>query len=72
MMRRLAQGVAAERIRVNAIAARRQWLPTLIPCGRIGEPEDIARPAVRLASDASDDVVGTSLFVDGETRLYPG
>jgi glucose 1-dehydrogenase len=60
MMRSLAQEVAAERIRVNAIAPgairtpinRSAWetkeaaerLLTLIPYGRIGEPEDVARP----------------------------
>jgi glucose 1-dehydrogenase len=39
---------------------------------RIGEPEDIARAAVWLASDQSDYVVGTTLFVDGGMTLYPG
>jgi glucose 1-dehydrogenase len=88
MMRSLAQEVAADRIRVNAIAPgairtplnRAAWdtkeaydrLLTLIPYGRIGEPCDIARAAVWLASDASDYVVGTTLFVDGGMTLYPG
>src|ERR1700730_2599638 len=64
MMRSLAQEVAAERIRVNAIAPgairtpinRAAWeteealrrLLTLIPYGRIGEPEDVARAVVWL------------------------
>ncbi len=47
-------------------------LMTLVPYGRIGEPEDIARAAVWLASDHSDYVVGTTLFVDGGMTLYPG
>ena len=88
MMRSLAQEVAAERIRVNAIAPgairtpinRQAWetpaalerLLTLIPCGRIGEPEDVGRAAVWLSSDASDYVVGTTLYVDGGMTLYPG
>jgi glucose 1-dehydrogenase len=88
MMRSLAQEVAAERIRVNAIAPgairtpinRQAWetpealerLLTLIPYGRIGEPEDIGQAAVWLASDASDYVVGTTLYVDGGMTLYPG
>jgi glucose 1-dehydrogenase len=88
MMRSLAQEVAPERIRINAIAPgairtpinREAWeseeaykrLLTLIPYGRIGEPEDIGRAAVWLASDASDYVVGTTLFVDGGMTLYPG
>jgi glucose 1-dehydrogenase len=88
MMRSLAQEVAPERIRINAIAPgairtpinRAAWeteeaykrLLTLIPYGRIGEPEDVGRAAVWLASDASDYVVGTTLFVDGGMTLYPG
>ena len=46
-------------------------LMTLVPYGRIGEPEDIARAAVWLASDDSDYVVGTTLFVDGGMTLIP-
>jgi enoyl-[acyl-carrier-protein] reductase (NADH) len=47
-------------------------LMTLVPYGRIGEPEDIARATVWLASDHSDYVVGTTLFIDGGMTLYPG
>jgi len=88
MMKSLAQEVAPRRVRVNAIAPgairtpinRPAWetpeayqaLMKLIPYGRIGEPVDIARAAVWLASDASDYVVGTTLFVDGGMTLYPG
>ncbi len=45
---------------------------TLVPYKRIGEPDDIARAAVWLASDASDYVTGATLFVDGGMTLYPG
>jgi glucose 1-dehydrogenase len=85
--RHLAQEVAAERIRVNAIAPgairtpinKSAWetkeaaerLLMLIPYGRIGEPEDVARVAVWLASDESDYVVGTTLFVDGGMTPIP-
>ncbi|MBK1657459.1 glucose 1-dehydrogenase [Paracraurococcus ruber] len=88
MMRSLAQELAAERIRVNAIAPgairtpinRSAWetaeaeakLLTLIPYGRVGEPEDIAKAAVWLASDESDYVTGITLTVDGGMTLYPG
>jgi glucose 1-dehydrogenase len=88
MMESIAQEVAPKRIRVNAIAPgairtpinTTAWdtkeaydqLMTLVPYGRIGEPEDIARAAVWLASDHSDYVVGTTLFVDGGMTLYPG
>ena len=43
----------------------------LVPYKRIGEPEDIARAVVWLASDASDYVNGVTLFVDGGMTLYP-
>jgi glucose 1-dehydrogenase len=88
MMRSLAQEVAGEKIRINAIApgaiktpinqsvwsdsARVRELMKLIPYGRIGEAEDVAKAAVWLASDDSDYVVGTTLFVDGGMTLYPG
>lgn len=88
MMRSLAQEVAPQRVRVNGIApgairtpintaawstpAAYNSLMKLVPYGRIGEPEDIARAAVWLASDDSDYVLGTTLFVDGGMTLYPG
>lgn len=88
MMQTLAQEVAAERIRVNGIApgairtpinhdvwaddAARKKLLQLIPYGRIGEPDDVANAIVWLASDESDYVTGTTLFVDGGMSLYPG
>ena len=87
LTRSLAQEVAPERIRVNAIAPgairtpinRDAWgddaalekLLRLIPYGRIGEPEDVGRAAVWLASDAADYVTGTTIFVDGGMSLYP-
>ena len=36
-----------------------------IPLGRIGEPEDIAKAVLFLASDDSSFITGTELFVDG-------
>ena len=88
LMESMAQEFAPHRIRINGIAPgaiktpinTSAWdtpdalknLLTLIPYGRIGEPEDIARAAVWLASDESDYVVGTTLFVDGGMTLYPG
>ena len=53
-------------------AQAREALLKLIPYRRIGEPADVARAAVWLASDDSDYVVGTTLFVDGGMMLYPG
>ena len=87
LMKSLAQEVAEKKIRVNGIAPgaiktninKGVWsdpeqareLLKLIPYGRIGEPEDIAKAAVWLASDESDYVTGTTLFVDGGMTLYP-
>jgi glucose 1-dehydrogenase len=88
LMRSIAQELAPHRIRVNSIAPgairtpinTSAWntpaayadLMTLIPYKRIGEPDDIARAAAWLASDASDYVTGATLFVDGGMTLYPG
>ncbi len=51
---------------------QRRQLLKLIPYGRIGEPDDVAQAAVWLASDASDYVTGTTIYVDGGMTLYPG
>jgi glucose 1-dehydrogenase len=88
MMKSIAQEVAPERIRVNSIAPgairtpinRPAWetpealaaLRELIPYRRIGEPEDIGRVAVWLASDQADYITGASIFIDGGMTLYPG
>jgi glucose 1-dehydrogenase len=88
LMESMAQELAPKKIRVNAIGpgairtpintaawstqAAYDSLMTLVPYGRIGEPEDIGQAAVWLASDQSDYVVGTTLFVDGGMTLYPG
>ena len=43
-------------------------LATLIPMGRVGDPDEIAKAAVFLASDDSSFVSGIELFVDGGQR----
>jgi glucose 1-dehydrogenase len=86
LMESLAQELAPEKVRVNAIAPgairtninAAAWstekaaaeLLKLIPYGRIGVPDDVAKAALWLASDASDYVTGTTLFVDGGMTLY--
>jgi glucose 1-dehydrogenase len=88
LMKSMAQELAPFRIRVNSVGPgavrtpinRAAWstpeayaaLMKLVPYERIGEPEDIAQAVVWLASDASDYVTGTTLFVDGGMTLYPG
>nr|WP_314644076.1 glucose 1-dehydrogenase [uncultured Pseudomonas sp.] len=82
LMQTLAQEVSHQRIRINGIApgairtdinrdAKEEQLLKLIPYGRVGEVEDIADAVVFLASDASDYIVGTTLFIDGGMSLYP-
>ncbi len=88
MMETIAQELGPHQIRVNSIAPgaietpinRSAWdtpeakakLLRLIPYGRVGVPDDIARAAVWLASDESDYVHGSTLFVDGGMTLFPG
>ena len=88
MMKSIAQEVAPYRIRVNSICPgairtpinTSAWstpqayeaLMTLIPYKRIGEPDDIGRVAVFLASDQADYINGASIFADGGMTLYPG
>jgi glucose 1-dehydrogenase len=88
LMKTIAQELAPHFIRVNSIAPgairtpinTSAWntpeayadLMTLVPYKRIGEPDDIARAAVWLVSDAADYVTGATLFVDGGMTLYPG
>lgn len=44
----------------------------LIPYKRIGEPEDVARATVWLASDDSDYVNGNTMYIDGAMTCWPG
>jgi NAD(P)-dependent dehydrogenase (short-subunit alcohol dehydrogenase family) len=41
------------------------FLATRVPLGRVGDPDEIARAALFLASDDSSFVNGTELFADG-------
>jgi len=88
MMKSIAQEVAPYRIRVNSVCPgairtpinREAWETTeayngllkLIPYKRIGEPEDIARTVIWLASDEADYITGANFYVDGGMTLYPG
>jgi len=88
LMKTIAQETAASKIRVNSIAPgavktginRRVWsnsqkrkkMLELIPSKRIGDPKDIGTAAVWLASDMSDYINGTTIYIDGGMTLYPG
>ncbi|SOD40013.1 glucose 1-dehydrogenase [Nitrosovibrio sp. Nv4] len=87
LMQSLAQEFAPHKIRVNAVApgaiptrinrsARETEeatgnLLSLIPYGRVGEPADIAHAVLWLASDRSDYMNGTTMFVDGGMSTFP-
>jgi len=82
--RQLADGLAPK-VRVNALApglvrtefARALWegkeeqLAARIPLGRIGEPDDIARAALFLASDAASWITGQVFVIDGGSTTQP-
>jgi glucose 1-dehydrogenase len=88
LMKSLAQEVAERRIRVNSISPgairtpinTQAWqtreaydeLMKLVPYKRIGEAEEIGRAAVWLASDFTDYIVGSTIYIDGGMTLYPG
>lgn len=88
MMKSISQEYAHQKIRINSIGPgaiqtpinKQAWetpealdaLLKLIPYKRIGQTEDIGNAAVWLASDDSDYINGTTLFVDGGMTLYPG
>lgn len=88
LMQSMAQELAPQKIRINSIGPgairtpinRSAWetpeakakLLELIPYDRIGIVEDIGKAAVWLASDESDYVNGTTLYIDGGMTLYPG
>jgi NAD(P)-dependent dehydrogenase (short-subunit alcohol dehydrogenase family) len=81
LTRAMAVSLGQDRIRVNAICPgliRTRLTVDIveaaenaaaendgIPIGRVGEPEDIARCALFLASDASAFITGTQIVVDG-------
>ncbi|WP_427925526.1 SDR family oxidoreductase [Streptomyces sp. cg40] len=76
-------GELAPGVRVNSVSpglvrtemARFVWEPgeaevaAGLPLGRIGEPADIARAVLWLASDQAEWITGAELLVDGGTRV---
>ncbi len=82
----MALELAAYNITVNAIAPgaietpmnervlsnpeSKQKVENTIPLNRFGEPEEVARVAVFLASEHADYVTGATYYVDGGLSLY--
>lgn len=87
-MQSLAQEYGNRKIRVNSICPGAIQTPintgawntpqalaslmTLIPYNRIGQPSDIGKLAVFLASDDSDYITGASIFIDGGMTVFEG
>ncbi len=79
MSKALAWEVASRGITVNCIApgfiatamtegltdAQREELTARIPCGRLGEPKDVAAACLFLASDEASYMTGQTLHVNG-------
>ena len=88
LMKTMAQELAPKKVRVNSIGPGAIKTPIntlawatpeaehellkLIPYDRVGEPSDIGKVCVWLASDQSDYITGQTIFVDGGMTLYPG
>lgn len=88
LMESICQEYAPQKVRCNSIAPgaiqtpinKSAWetkesldkLNRLIPYKRIGVPEDIGSTAAWLASDESEYINGTTIFVDGGMTCYPG
>jgi glucose 1-dehydrogenase len=87
-MQSLAQEYGGRKIRVNSICPGAIQTPintgawstpealaslmSLIPYNRIGQPSDIGKLAVFLASDDSDYITGSSMFIDGGMTVFEG
>ena len=77
----MANAFAADNVRVNALCPGfvytpltqsvtedgdwRERMEAMIPLGRIGQPEEVARAALFLASDEASYITGSTLTVDG-------
>jgi NAD(P)-dependent dehydrogenase (short-subunit alcohol dehydrogenase family) len=88
LTRAMAVSFGRDKIRVNAIcpglirtrltrdivdaAERKAAEHQGIPIGRVGEPEDIARCALFLASDDASFITGTHVVVDGGALAQAG
>lgn len=88
LMESICQQYAPQKVRCNSIAPgavktdinKEVWsdeealqkLYQLIPYKRMGIPEDIGAVAAWLASDESEYINGTTIFVDGGMTCFPG
>jgi 3-oxoacyl-[acyl-carrier protein] reductase len=84
LTRALAGELGRQGIRVNAIlpgaiatemfanevdANQKSWLEMMTPLGRVGQPDEIARMALFLASSEASFITGQSIAVDGGVMM---
>ncbi|MDE1176843.1 MAG: glucose 1-dehydrogenase [Edaphobacter sp.] len=53
------------------VSGLEKWISGTVPLGRMGEPEEIAKAVLFLASDDASYVQGVELFVDGGATASP-
>ncbi|KAI1451779.1 NAD(P)-binding protein [Annulohypoxylon moriforme] len=54
----------------DLVGPKREWMESRVPLGRLGVPQDIARPVVFFISDMAQYVSGQNLIVDGASTVY--
>lgn len=68
----LTRGEYAEGSRPFDDEATREWVRSVTPLGRMGEPEDIAKVITFMASDMASWVTGQVLDASGGWQISPG
>ncbi|KAI1445463.1 hypothetical protein F5Y02DRAFT_408400 [Annulohypoxylon stygium] len=54
----------------DLVGSKREWMESRVPLGRLGVPEDIAKPVVFFINDMAQYISGQNLIVDGASTVY--